>query len=446
MSNVSQWETSAPNNDAAPPDGAPEGMAANTVNDTMREMMAATARWYQDINGSLVTGGAGNAYTLTTNNNNSSLTDLPLVVFVANRANSGAATLNVDGLGAKSLRFGGVALAAGVLQEDVAYIAIYNAEDDAFDIVGYPTRDASQITTGTLPDARLSSNVPLKNASNAFTASGAGPNNTAIRIVANAPYIDWTETDQAEDARRWLMGGLNGFLGFGPVADSATQLTTSQLALLIGRTGAALASIAIGNTIANPTITLNGVNVTDFARKSQPNTFEAAQTISAATPFWRLEETDQGTDGKNWLGVSSGGSLSIGPYTDALAAGTGGLTMARSGATVTGAVLAATAIQLDGATRAATIANSTSTTLTPGQIHHVTGNCTVPTLTAGQWVAIVNHSSSPITLTRRSGTALYWTLTGENSATVTIGPRGRVVVSCAASGSDYVSGDIVGST
>src|SRR5690554_2832992 len=164
MSNVSQWETSAPNNDAAPPDGAPEGMAANTVNDTMREMMAATARWYQDINGSLVTGGAGNAYTLTTNNNNSSLTDLPLVVFVANRANSGAATLNVDGLGAKSLRFGGVALAAGVIQEDVAYIAIYNAEDDAFDIVGYPTKDASEITTGELDDARLSSNVMLTGA------------------------------------------------------------------------------------------------------------------------------------------------------------------------------------------------------------------------------------------------------------------------------------------
>src|SRR5690606_39676868 len=60
MSNVSQWETSAPNNNAAPPDGAPEGMAANTVNDTMREMMAAVARWYQDTNGSLVTGGAGN--------------------------------------------------------------------------------------------------------------------------------------------------------------------------------------------------------------------------------------------------------------------------------------------------------------------------------------------------------------------------------------------------
>src|SRR5690606_27108728 len=154
----------------APPDGAPEGMAANTVNDTMREMMAATARWYQDINGSLVTGGAGNAYTLTTNNNNSSLTDLPLVVFVANRANSGAATLNVDGLGAKSLRFGGVALAARVIQEGVAYIAIYNAEDDAFDIVGSPTRDASQITTGELDDDRLSSNVPLKDAPNVFTA------------------------------------------------------------------------------------------------------------------------------------------------------------------------------------------------------------------------------------------------------------------------------------
>lgn len=432
MSNVSQWETSAPNNDAAPPDGAPEGMAANTVNDTMREMMAATARWYQDINGSLVTGGAGNAYTLTTNNNNSSLTDLPLVVFVANRANSGAATLNVDGLGAKSLRFGGVALAAGVLQEDVAYIAIYNAEDDAFDIVGYPTRDASQITTGELDDDRLSDNVALKNASNTFSAQepiiGSHSTDTRVRRADTTGVLfllGGTSNSATTGARINLFG-----------ADHPTQPGNLTISTGVGGT----------LTLAGTTMTLNGVDVTDFARKSQANTFTAAQTISAATPFWRLEETDQGTDGKNWLGVSSGGSLSIRPYTDALAAGTGGLTMSRSGATVTGAVLAATAIQLDGATRAATIANSTSTTLTPGQIHHVTGNCTVPTLTAGQWVAIVNHSSSPITLTRRSGTALYWTLTGENSATVTIGPRGRVVVSCAASGSDYVSGDIVGNT
>src|SRR5690606_29898919 len=199
MSNVSQWETSAPNNDAAPPHGAPEGMAANTVNDTMREMMAAVARWYQDTNGSLVTGGAGNAYTLSTNNNNSSLTDLPLVVFVANRANTGAATLNVDGLGAKSLRFGGVALAAGVIQEGVAYIAIYNAEDDAFDIVVYKTKAAYEITTGTLPDARLSSNVPRKNAPNVFTQSGAGLGSAAIAIAANTPNFLMHETDQGED-------------------------------------------------------------------------------------------------------------------------------------------------------------------------------------------------------------------------------------------------------
>src|SRR5690606_20141361 len=60
-------------------------------------------------------------------------------------------------------------LRAGVIQEGVAYIAIYNAQDDAFDIVGYPTRDASQITTGELDDDRLSDNVPLKNATNTFS-------------------------------------------------------------------------------------------------------------------------------------------------------------------------------------------------------------------------------------------------------------------------------------
>src|SRR5690606_33653964 len=106
---------------------------------------------------------------------------------------TGAATLNVDGLGAKSLRFGGVALAAGVLQEDVAYIAIYNAEDDAFDIVGYPTKDASEITTGTLPDARLSSNVALKNAPNEWT------NLNVIRRAAGSPLLNFETTDAGED-------------------------------------------------------------------------------------------------------------------------------------------------------------------------------------------------------------------------------------------------------
>lgn len=48
MSDVSSWDPTAGNNTSTPPDGAPEGMAPSTVNDTMREMMAAVRRDQMD--------------------------------------------------------------------------------------------------------------------------------------------------------------------------------------------------------------------------------------------------------------------------------------------------------------------------------------------------------------------------------------------------------------
>jgi hypothetical protein len=67
MSNVSQWDNAAANNNDTPPDGWPEGQAPSTVNDCARELMASVSRWYDDQKGELVTAGTSNAYTLTTN-------------------------------------------------------------------------------------------------------------------------------------------------------------------------------------------------------------------------------------------------------------------------------------------------------------------------------------------------------------------------------------------
>lgn len=48
MSNISTWSETAANNNAAPPDGMPEGMYPSAVNDAAREMMAAVRRWTDD--------------------------------------------------------------------------------------------------------------------------------------------------------------------------------------------------------------------------------------------------------------------------------------------------------------------------------------------------------------------------------------------------------------
>lgn len=150
MANVSEWSVNSGSNTSAAPHGAPEGMAPSSVNDTMRENMAAVARWYQDTNGSLTSGGTGNSFVLTTNNGHASLSDLSLLVFKANHANTGAATLNTDSTGAKSLRIRGSALVGGEIVEDQVLIVAYNSTDDAYDILGPPTANTSGSFTPTI--------------------------------------------------------------------------------------------------------------------------------------------------------------------------------------------------------------------------------------------------------------------------------------------------------
>jgi hypothetical protein len=60
--------------------------------------MAALAKWYQDTNGTLTSGGTPTAYTLTTNNVHTDLADQSLLVFRADQTCGQAPTLAVDGL------------------------------------------------------------------------------------------------------------------------------------------------------------------------------------------------------------------------------------------------------------------------------------------------------------------------------------------------------------
>lgn len=136
MSNISSWSTTAASNNAAPPNGAPEGMAPSTVNDIIREAMAAIKKWYTDSQGGIVTAGSSNAYTLTTNNVHASLGAIPMTVFRADRTNTGAATLNIDSTGAKTIRSNGSAVLTGDIQQDALYAVAYNSTSDAYDLIG----------------------------------------------------------------------------------------------------------------------------------------------------------------------------------------------------------------------------------------------------------------------------------------------------------------------
>jgi microcystin-dependent protein len=124
-----RWSKTANNNANA--DGTinwAEGQAPSTVNDSARAMMAAAAKYRDDIAG-VTTGGTATAYTVASNQAFDSLPNLDgkLIAFVPHvTSGAGPVTLNVDGLGARALRSSpGVELAAGTLISGTPYVARY---------------------------------------------------------------------------------------------------------------------------------------------------------------------------------------------------------------------------------------------------------------------------------------------------------------------------------
>ena len=124
---VSQWSQTAANN--ATSDSSinwREGMAPSAVNDSARAMMAAIACFRDDMSGKLVTSGTSTAYTLSSNQNISSgLIDGFSITFRINVINGTPVTLNVDGTGAKPVKYNSTDLPAGFLQLNTPYSATY---------------------------------------------------------------------------------------------------------------------------------------------------------------------------------------------------------------------------------------------------------------------------------------------------------------------------------
>ena len=117
-----------------------EGQAPSSINDSARAMMAATAKYRDDIAGAIVTAGTSTAYTVSSYEVFDTLTHLngQMIAFTPHTTNGATVTLNVDSLGAKPLRSSpGVELLAGTIIQGTPYVAVYNNSDGAFYLQGF---------------------------------------------------------------------------------------------------------------------------------------------------------------------------------------------------------------------------------------------------------------------------------------------------------------------
>lgn len=107
-----------------------EGQQPSTVNNSARQMMGRVAEWRDDLGGVVTVGGTANAITVTANSNFTAYASGRKMTFKAASTNSGAATLNVNAIGAKSIRrFGSGGeqpLMAGDIQANSRYDVIYD--------------------------------------------------------------------------------------------------------------------------------------------------------------------------------------------------------------------------------------------------------------------------------------------------------------------------------
>ena len=128
MSNLFDYSQTPGSNNSTPPDGAPEGMAPSTVNNTIRQVMANLAGAFKVY----TAGGTADAQTVTMDPALAAYSDKVRIAFIPVAANTGACTLNVNGLGAKSIKLlDGTDPPAGAFDTDMVAIVQYDGTDFA---------------------------------------------------------------------------------------------------------------------------------------------------------------------------------------------------------------------------------------------------------------------------------------------------------------------------
>lgn len=131
MPSIYDWSTTAANNATADSDiNWAEGQGPSTVNNSARQVMGRVAEWRGDVGGALTAGGTANAITVTANSAFTSYADGQRLTLRIAADNTSAATLNVNAIGAKSIRkmlaTGESALTGAELQADGIYELVYS--------------------------------------------------------------------------------------------------------------------------------------------------------------------------------------------------------------------------------------------------------------------------------------------------------------------------------
>jgi hypothetical protein len=242
--------------------GFPENMNPSDVNDNLRAILGALARWYGDTNGTLVSAGTGGAYTIASPNRSwtTSYSDGAVLMFQAHTVCSSAPTLAVDGKTAKTIMKNATTTvsASDIIQDQICLVA-YESTGDKWQLLspvsgsnGLPLladnnlsdvgsaatafsnikQAASDSATGVVELAIASEVNTGTDATRSITPDALAGSNYGTAVVQILVFDDATDCatgDGAGDVFFRVPSTINGFDLVGVAAQCQTAGTTGTM-------------------------------------------------------------------------------------------------------------------------------------------------------------------------------------------------------------------------
>lgn len=317
------WNENPDLNNAPPPNGLPSGSLPNQLAPIVRDAKAAVKRFYNQINAMTVSSGTGAAYILTYQETPEPYRKGIKYAFFAHAASAGPATLNINGLGAKSiLTSAGDPIVAGQIGLNQSILVVYDGTSFRLE----------------------SANTANPKFTGVMTIDGS------LEIKSDSPVIRLVDTTAGESSFQ-LHANQNNFFVLADRDKDGTVEEPHPLQLNNDGTGYIYGSrvwteaVAAGRSIvAGPGLSGGGnlgANVT--VSMGQPGTISTSTGNAVAsgthTHALTLTQSDiinsMGYTPLNKAGDRMNGTLTFG---SSVLASTGDITLSRSAAPTTGAL------------------------------------------------------------------------------------------------------------
>jgi len=189
MAEFKDLDVAAANNTAR----FPEGMRVNALNNQLRELEAMVAREFGDRNGSLSSTGSANAYVLAANATLTAYAQGDEFAFKANFANTSGVTIDVDGVGAKSiLKAHDQALVTGDIESGALVRIVYDGTN--FQLMSPTGFDPASAVASTAADA-VSTAADVVSTNADVVTTNADVVLTAADVVSTGNDVTSTNAD-----------------------------------------------------------------------------------------------------------------------------------------------------------------------------------------------------------------------------------------------------------